>query len=502
VSDLGSWTRPGKGSTRKSKSSEDVTMERREKLRQDLRLAEAHFHIGEAKGFIGRLSSTIAGLGVRSAQKSCVCEFVQGIVEGRIFQLVVITAILSNAIFIGVSSDLMMRVALSEFDQRTGGSAVMVAPSWVEVADVFFTFIFAVELVLRVIAVDGRLLTGPDWKWNLFDFVLVLSSLLDLAMSSISTNVKHMRTLRVFRIFRSFRIFNLLRGAASLFHKLRLMLLAILISAVPFFWAVVILLMFVFIFSVMFVHGIADYISEAPALDPNIDVLRTFFGSMPMALLTLIMSVLGGVSWWEVIQPLLFVSSIYGLLFVTFVLVTVLAAMNIITGVFVNDSLEAASMDKDIMIQMDMEDNRNLLLKLRSIFHTIDEDGWGTVSAEQLEKHIKSDEVKLILTQLGLDVVDVTKFFNVLDSDGSSTLEIEEFVMGCMRFKSKGKTVDIEAAVNETRQIMRKTYDQQQAVVDAVCRLEEFVSAFCGRANNRINFSNYRGETDLFPHAL
>lgn len=125
--------------------------------------------------------------------------------------------------------------------------------------------------------------------------------------------------------------------------------------------------MLVFIFSVIYVDGVATHISDAAVSEPDVDELRTFFGSVSMSLLTLLMSVLGGGSWWEVLRPLMKASPWLGLLFVLCVLVTVLAAMNIITGVFVNDSLEAASMDRDLLIQVDMEDNRNLLLKLRAV---------------------------------------------------------------------------------------------------------------------------------------
>lgn len=218
------------------------------------------------------------------------------------------------------------------------------------------------------------------------------------------------------------------------------------------------MLMFVFIFSVIYFDGVATHISDAAVSEPDVDELRTFSGSMSMSLLTLLMSVLGVGSWWEVLRPLMKASPWLGLLFVPFVLVTVLAAMNIITGV-VNDSLEAASMDRDLLIQMDMEDNRNLLLKLRAVFNTMDEDGGGTITEDEFNTHIQSDEVKHIFNQLGLDTVDAAKFFAILDTDGNSALEIEEFVMGCLRFKSKGETIDIESAVIERKLLSKRMFE-------------------------------------------
>ena len=85
---------------------------------------------------------------------------------------------------IGVSIDDSVRMALNEFDGRAQGArdgpAVIAAPVWISFLDVFFTVAFTIELIMRVLAQEGRLLAGVDWKWNVFDLALVLSSLMDL----------------------------------------------------------------------------------------------------------------------------------------------------------------------------------------------------------------------------------------------------------------------------------------------------------------------------------
>ena len=102
----------------------------------------------------------------------------------------------------------------------------------------------------------------------------------------------------------------------------------------------------------------------------------------------------------------------------------------------------------------------------------MDDDGGGSVSVEEFQRHWQTDDVKLILSQLGLDVVDVQKFFAVLDCDGDSKLQVEEFVMVCMRYKAQGRTVDIESAVMLTNHLLKKTLALQEEVLLRIDRLD------------------------------
>ena len=57
----------------------------------------------------------------------------------------------------------------------------------------------------------------------------------------------------------------------------------------------------------------------------------------------------GGISWWELEDVLLDVHVIYGLMFPVFISVMVLVCLNVITGIFVNDALEMAQRDREMV---------------------------------------------------------------------------------------------------------------------------------------------------------
>ena len=72
-------------------------------------------------------------------------------------------------------------------------------------ADIFFTVVFVVEAILKVMTY-GFLFNGKHSYlrslWNIFDFAIVLGSILDLSLTSNSTGVRAIRSIRILRPIR------------------------------------------------------------------------------------------------------------------------------------------------------------------------------------------------------------------------------------------------------------------------------------------------------------
>ena len=241
----------------------------------------------------------------------------------------------------------------------------------------------------------------------------------------------------------------------------------------------IVLFIVVYLFGVIFLNGAADYIRETNRTNPYVDILRVFFESLPKTMLTLFMSITGGLSWWEVQLMLVDFSIFYAFLFIVFILVSVLATLNIITGIFVNDAIEMARMDTDIQVQQEMEDNRHYLQKLDQLFKEIDANNTGSISQEDFIETMEREDVRLLFTNLGLDVVDAVSFFNLLDVDGSVELEIDEFVMGCMRFRGNPTSVNLECSVLEAKQLLVKSMTRQKKTNDKVVTIAELLRSVC-----------------------
>ena len=119
---------------------------------------------------------------------------------------------------------------------------------------------------------------------------MILSIFEELAQAG--SEVIIVRVLRLVRFVRTLRVVRLL----PIFHTLRTLTNAARDSVVCFFWAMVLLLFIMFMFGVGFVQIILQFVDSGLADESQMEFLRTFFPSMSMTLLTLFMSVTGGVS--------------------------------------------------------------------------------------------------------------------------------------------------------------------------------------------------------------
>merc|ERR1712012_1368413 len=82
------------------------------------------------------------------------------------FQVVVSLAIMLNVICIGFSTHFILRAAIENNS---------VSPVW-SILDLCFCVFFSSELALRLAAERSLFFRGGEWKWNVFDLVLVLLS--------------------------------------------------------------------------------------------------------------------------------------------------------------------------------------------------------------------------------------------------------------------------------------------------------------------------------------
>merc|ERR1712136_354985 len=102
-------------------------------------------------------------------------QFIERVVEDQRFKLCIVLLICLNAIFIGVASEMSMQSALMVYDRED--VADVQESQFLFVMEHFFNIAFMLELVLRLIALEGRFCMGPDWRWNLFDSMIVLLSM-------------------------------------------------------------------------------------------------------------------------------------------------------------------------------------------------------------------------------------------------------------------------------------------------------------------------------------
>jgi len=406
------------------------------------------------------------------------CSFIQSIVESNLFVGIMIILIFAQALFVGFSTSLYMDQSVTAFQElgMTGRRETR-PPFWLGAVDVGFTVAFTVELLLRMMAQGFAFWCGHEFRWNFMDFFLVLVGLAELTMQAISARISFVRMLRLLRIVRTIRVLRMFR----FFRQLRLLLFAVLNSILPLAWTLVFLSLTLFVFVIISLQAAADFISSAPEGDGSAAKLIKFFGGVWTAALTHFAAISGGLNWFEIVELLGHCGQVFACVFVLYVVLMTLMVLNIITGFFVTDALEITKSTREFASKAESLRRRALFQELRHLFEEIDVQGTGVITPAQFAAAVNRLEVRNIFAALEMEVSDTDHIFQLLDTDRSGGLEIDEFVMGCMSLKGPARALDMMLFMTENKHVMRH---HGKALTKVQAKLERILHAL--KANSTL----------------
>jgi len=243
------------------------------------------------------------------------------------------------------------------------------------------------------------------------------------------------------RVLRSFRVFS----------KFRLLALAIQHSLVPLTWACVLIFALLYVTSLVFMSGVSSYLMSGVINSETTDVLESYFGGLDCTMLTLFMSISGGVSWEVPVSALMQVHVAYGFLFILFIASMMLAALNIIAGIFVNDAIEMAQQDREFILMAEAKRHQAMEKELKELFIASDTDHSGTLTVEEFIQAFDVPEMQARFRNLGVEINDAKSLFEMLDIAVTDLLDIEEFVSMCKQAKTLTRPLDIQSFIQQTR---------------------------------------------------
>lgn len=242
---------------------------------------------------------------------------IKDFVENQKFQNFILIVIIFNAIIMGL---------------QTSAGIVAATGNLLTILDNICLGIFIAELILKFIVYRLRFFKDG---WNIFDFIIVIMSLI--------SGLEFLSSFRVFRIFRVFRSFKAVKAFKSLrafrlvssLDKLRIIISAIGRSIPGIAWSGVLLILFYYIFSIV---GTSLFGATFP----------DWFGNIGKSMYTLF-QVMTLESWsMGISRPVMEVFSWAWIYFVPFVLITSFVVMNVVVGIVVNSISEVtAANDKE-----------------------------------------------------------------------------------------------------------------------------------------------------------
>lgn len=378
--------------------------------------------------------------------------------KSRVYEALVMLVVILNAAFIGYQ---VQWASHSQQDYAvTGDISVLDIPDWAVVGEHIFLVVFTFELGIRLFGEGKDFFLTAELNWNLLDLFIVIAMIsefvIELATSGAGSVVlAQMSSLRILRVMRIMRILRIIR-VLKFFSELRMMLSCILNSFRSLVWAMLVLLLLFYIFGISLTQGAVDFLSEDPPrwTSRQHQVLRKHFSRLDFSVLSLFEAMAGGISWGELVDAITPIPWIYTGIFCVFISFAIFAVLNIVTGVFVQSALERAQLDKETLIQDSMQHKEGYLLKMQQIFQEIDVNGSGTISLDEFQEAMEDERMGAYFDALGINVEDIDTLFTLLDRDGAGSVDIEEFLAGCLKLKGEAKGLDLAIVQFEAKWLM------------------------------------------------
>ncbi|CAK9001861.1 unnamed protein product [Durusdinium trenchii] len=271
----------------------------------------------------------------------------------------------------------------------------------------------------------------------------------DLSMNAGIGVISSLRIVRILRITRLIRnTGSSTGGAMKVLRALRTLIHSIVYTLKEVVWAAVFLFLIMYVFSLAITQGRGKRTSGTAHRVGFI--LLHYWGGIPSAMSTCFMAVTGGISWEVASDPLLKISFLWWLLFITYVGFTVFAVLNVMTGVFCQSAIKSAQHDTDLFLQ-NMLVERDVCWPPRLACEGFVQGLSGSLTLAELEEHLGDPAVQAYFASMELSITDVWSFFKLLDSDLEAEISPETFFEGCQRLKGFARSLDLAKLMHQSQ---------------------------------------------------
>jgi voltage-gated sodium channel len=410
MADTSSPTRPQPGQSREPSNQNFEDPERSESKAWDQSTMGDYFGaMAPASAMVAPADDTLRGK-------------VYSIINHRVFSRVIHVIIVANAIQMGVACD----NNTDAWKQVWG------------VCDHFFTAVFALELVLQLLA--KRIIYFCD-PWNFLDFGVAVVAIVDTWILQVimGNQDSSVGLIRIFRLLRLFRLTKMIKAVP----ELQVVVEGLIASFRPMVWILLLLLIVIYACAICCVEVIGKDTTSYKSWDASeVEIQETattafnnyeYFGTLLRAMVSLFNLTLLD-EWSVIVRPVFETQRAMCLLFLFMVYMCTFGVLNVIIGVVVERTLNAMSEQKEEEDRVKRKGQVEQVQKLADAMFSLDEEGSGELSFDEFLAGEKSFDMKKMLGKINFPT-DFTfvELFTMLDSDGSRTLNRQEFVEGTLR---------------------------------------------------------------------
>jgi len=228
-------------------------------------------------------------------------------------------------------------------------------------------------------------------------------------------------------------------------------------SLMSLFWLFWLLMFILYITSLILTQGATNYrVAGSGAED---DEVVEMYGSLFKTMYSLFKAMSGGVSWGEIAEPMKRVHWLFFGAILLYMFFTLFSVLNIVTGVFVDEAIQAAQRDRTVLVEKQKKFHAATTQTLLALLEDIDTDNTGVITMEEMNVALETEHIRKTFEALGIDIDEVSQLLSMLDADGDGVLDIAEFVDGIQKLKIEAKSWDVHILMMQSRQILKTTLD-------------------------------------------
>jgi voltage-gated sodium channel len=302
---------------------------------------------------------------------------------------------------------------------------------------------------------DLEVVKGDPWCWLALGIAVM--AFIDVAILS-PIKMQGLRMLSLAKIINLLRLKRVIEYSKHL-KELKLLLRAIVGSWATLIWAMIVLVGILFVFSIWTTtlighnEGYLEMERQTNGWDSE-----ELFGSIGRSMFTLL-QVMTRDSWCSGIVRHVAARTWYIVFFFAlFLLLTTYGILNLVIAIVVEQALTASQSNEARNKQHQEKQQEADTESLGEIFLLGVAYGDGeNLDVQSFEMACKeSAEIRWRLRSLGLPMEDVKRLFQVMDGDGSRSLQEKEFVNGCSKIKGPARSKELLALQAQADNMAKK----------------------------------------------
>lgn len=194
---------------------------------------------------------------------------------------------------------------------------------------------------------------------------------------------------------------------------------------------------------------------QSSVLDSEImDGLDEKWGTMYNSMCVLFEGISGGNDWSELAKELKSIGEAYYLCYALYIVFVTLGVLNIVTGFFVDGTMQASVNQKDEMLRIAQEKKTLMMEMMRELFEQLDTDNSGKLSLEEFESHLDDEDLQEYFCMLDMGKEEARNLFLLLDVHHAGEIDINQFVDGILKVMGSPKNLDICGCLFQSKRVI------------------------------------------------